>query len=62
MKINTWLTARIIRTKRDNCIKHKNTDLLLKMGCKLIVVAVTATNAIRIEKNYDVPFIGIRML
>jgi glutamate racemase len=40
----------------------KNTDLLLKMGCKLIVVAcnTATTNAIReLRENYDVPFIGI---
>ena len=40
----------------------KNTDLLLEMGCKLIVVAcnTATTNAISIlRKKYDVPFIGI---
>jgi glutamate racemase len=40
----------------------KNTDLLLKMGCKLIVVAcnTATTNAIReLREQYDVPFIGI---
>jgi glutamate racemase len=40
----------------------KNTDLLLKMGCKLIVVAcnTATTNAIReLREKYDVPFIGI---
>lgn len=42
------------------CIK--NTDLLLSMGSKLIVVAcnTATTNAIDyLRKNYDVPFIGI---
>ncbi|NJB70868.1 glutamate racemase [Saonia flava] len=40
----------------------KNTELLLKMGCKLIVVAcnTATTNAIHhLRENYDVPFIGI---
>ena len=40
----------------------KNTDFLLKMNCKLIVVAcnTATTNAIReLRANYDVPFIGI---
>ncbi|EDP97461.1 glutamate racemase [Kordia algicida OT-1] len=40
----------------------KNTELLLKKGCKMIVVAcnTATTNAIRhLRKNYDVPFIGI---
>lgn len=40
----------------------KNTELLLKKGCKLIVVAcnTATTNAIEyLRKNYDVPFIGI---
>jgi glutamate racemase len=42
------------------CIK--NTDLLLQMGCKLIVVAcnTATTNAISLlREKYDVPFIGI---
>lgn len=40
----------------------KNTDLLLRMGCKMIVVAcnTATTNAIDyLRKHYDVPFIGI---
>ena len=40
----------------------KNTEKLLKMGCKLIVVAcnTATTNAIKwLRSNYDVPFIGI---
>ncbi len=40
----------------------KNTDLLLSMGCKLIVVAcnTATTNAIKeLRAQYDVPFIGI---
>ena len=40
----------------------KNTELLLKKGCKLIVVAcnTATTNAIDIlRQKYDVPFIGI---
>jgi len=44
----------------DLCFK--NTDLLLKKGCKLIVVAcnTATTNAIKQLRNtYDVPFIGI---
>lgn len=44
----------------DLCIK--NTELLLKMGCKLIVVAcnTATTNAISyLRSHYDVPFIGI---
>jgi glutamate racemase len=40
----------------------KNTDLLLEMNCKLIVVAcntATTTNAIReLRAKYDIPFIG----
>ena len=42
------------------CIK--NTNILLEMGCKIIVVAcnTATTNAIDILRNtYDVPFIGI---
>ena len=44
----------------DLCIK--NTDFLLKMDCKLIVVAcnTATTNAIQeLRTKYDVPFIGI---
>ena len=40
----------------------KNTNLLLEMGCKLIVVAcnTATTNAIReLREKYTVPFIGI---
>ena len=40
----------------------KNTELLLKMGCKIIVVAcnTATTNAIEIlREKFDVPFIGI---
>lgn len=40
----------------------KNTEILLKKGCKLIIVAcnTATTNAIDyLRKNYDVPFIGI---
>lgn len=44
----------------DLCIK--NTDLLLSMGCKLIVVAcnTATTNAIQeLRSKYTIPFIGI---
>jgi glutamate racemase len=49
---------------KDEIIKlcFKNTDLLLKMGCKIIVVAcnTATTNAISaMRAKYDVPFIGI---
>lgn len=40
----------------------KNTELLLKNDCKIIVVAcnTATTNAIRfLRKNYNIPFIGI---
>lgn len=40
----------------------KNTEFLLKKGCKLIIVAcnTATTNAINIlRKNYSIPFIGI---
>ncbi len=40
----------------------KNTEYLLDLGCKIIVVAcnTATTNAISLlRKNYDVPFIGI---
>jgi len=40
----------------------KNTELLLEMGCKLIVVAcnTATTNAIKtLRESYDIPFIGI---
>lgn len=49
---------------RDEIIQlsMKNTDFLLKMNCKLIVVAcnTATTNAIReLRAHYDIPFIGI---
>ena len=51
------------RSKKDIiALSIKNTDLLLEMGCKLIVVAcnTATTNAIReLREKYDVPFIGI---
>lgn len=40
----------------------KNTDLLLQMGCKMVVVAcnTATTNAIEyLRSHYEVPFIGI---
>ncbi|WP_178985923.1 glutamate racemase [Winogradskyella helgolandensis] len=40
----------------------KNTEFLIKQGCKIIVVAcnTATTNAIvYLRKNYDIPFIGI---
>lgn len=43
-------------------LAFKNTDLLLEMGCKIIVVAcnTATTNAIdELREKYDVPFIGI---
>ena len=43
-------------------LSMKNTDFLLKMNCKLIVVAcnTATTNAIQeLRAKYDVPFIGI---
>lgn len=43
-------------------LSFKNTELLLEMGCKIIVVAcnTATTNAIReLRAKYDVPFIGI---
>ena len=43
-------------------LSMKNTDLLLEMGCKLIVVAcnTATTNAIKeLRSKYDIPFIGI---
>lgn len=51
------------KSKQDIiALSMKNTDLLLKMHCKLIVVAcnTATTNAIReLRAKYDVPFIGI---
>lgn len=43
-------------------LSMKNTDLLIKMGCKLIVVAcnTATTNAIQeLRSKYNIPFIGI---
>jgi glutamate racemase len=43
-------------------LSMKNTDLLIEMGCKLIVVAcnTATTNAIlELRAKYDIPFIGI---
>lgn len=43
-------------------LSMKNTDLLLEMGCKLIVIAcnTATTNAIKeLRTKYDIPFIGI---
>jgi glutamate racemase len=43
-------------------LSMKNTELLLKMNCKLIVVAcnTATTNAIKeLRAKYDIPFIGI---
>lgn len=40
----------------------KNTELLIKMDCKIIVVAcnTATTNAIKtLRRNFDIPFIGI---
>lgn len=52
-----------VKTKEEILqLSIKNTDLLLEMGCKLIVVAcnTATTNAIDyLRANYPVPFIGI---
>lgn len=43
-------------------LSKKNTELLLEMGCKLIVIAcnTATTNAIKeLRAQFDVPFIGI---
>lgn len=43
-------------------LSKKNTDFLLSLGCKIIVVAcnTATTNAIReLRASYDIPFIGI---
>ena len=43
-------------------LSRKNTEALLNMGCKIIVVAcnTATTNAIaHLRSNYDIPFIGI---
>jgi glutamate racemase len=48
------------KSKRRDCsLSIKNTDLLLEMNCKLIVVACnTATNAIReLRAKYDIPLL-----
>ena len=51
------------RTKEEIvALSKKNVDLLLEMGCKLIVIAcnTATTNAIReLRATYDIPFIGI---
>lgn len=49
---------------KENILKLciKNTELLIKKGCKLIVVAcnTATTNAISyLRENYNIPFIGI---
>lgn len=49
---------------QEDILNHsiKNTELLLKKGCKLIIVAcnTATTNAIDyLRQNYNVPFIGI---
>lgn len=49
-------------TEKIKELSIKNTELLLKKGCKIIVVAcnTATTNAIAYLRNtYDVPFIGI---
>lgn len=43
-------------------LSFKNTDLLIEMGCKIIIVAcnTATTNAIKeLRANYTIPFIGI---
>ncbi len=43
-------------------LSKKNTDFLMSMGCKIVVVAcnTATTNAIReLRAGYDIPFIGI---
>jgi glutamate racemase len=49
------------KSKRRDCsLKHQNTDLLLEMNCKLIVVAcnTATTNAIReLRAKYDIPLL-----
>jgi glutamate racemase len=51
------------KTKQEIiALSMKNTDLLLEMGCKLIVVAcnTATTNAIKeLREKYNIPFIGI---
>lgn len=52
-----------IRSKQEIIeLCYKNTELLLSLGCKLIVVAcnTATTNAIKhLRQKYDIPFIGI---
>lgn len=52
-----------LRPKKEIvALSCKNTELLLEMGCKIIVVAcnTATTNAIKeLRAKYDVPFIGI---
>lgn len=52
-----------LRTKEEIvALSMKNTEFLLDMGCKIIVVAcnTATTNAIKeLRAKYDVPFIGI---
>lgn len=52
-----------IKSKKEiQKLSFKNTELLLEMGCKLIVVAcnTATTNAIKeLREKFDVPFIGI---
>jgi glutamate racemase len=48
------------KKRRDCSLKSKNTDLLLEMNCKLIVVAcnTATTNAIReLRAKYDIPLL-----
>ena len=51
------------KTKDDIlALSCKNTELLMSMGCKLIIVAcnTATTNAIKeLRAKYDIPFIGI---
>jgi glutamate racemase len=47
---------------RDHCLEHENTDFLIEMGCKLIVVVcnTATTNAIQeLRAKYSIPSIGI---
>jgi glutamate racemase len=45
------------KSKRNYCIKQKNTDLLLKMAVNWLLLHVTRQTQLR--EKYDVPFIGI---
>jgi glutamate racemase len=52
--------AYMAKNLRDCSLKHQNTDLLLEMNCKLIVVAcnTATTNAIReLRAKYDIPLL-----